>query len=72
MAAQLRSPKIIPIPENEYNKKTSPTKPIRNGDNGVYDNLLTKSPNKRQREPDPPTRNGQSRPNTRRSDCKIV
>lgn len=69
--AELRSPRNTPNLENEYNRKSSPSKQMRNGDNGLHDNVIAKSPQKRHREPDPPTRNGQTRPNTRRSDCKI-
>jgi len=69
--AQLRSPKNFPNLENEYNRKTSPSKQTRNGENGVHENPISKSPQKRHREPDPPIRNGQLRPTTRRSDCKI-
>lgn len=53
---ELRSPKPHSNLDSERNK-VSPSKPLRNGENGIHDLIYSKSPNTRQRDPELASRN---------------
>ncbi len=66
----LRSPKIAANHENDSIKKGSPSLYHQNGDNSINNSLLIRSPQKRQREPESSTRNGQSRLTIKKLDSR--